>query len=156
MADKPITRSEEARMFKKQGLPLNTPVEDGRTFSAEYDKHWVRLTRAYFDFMSAVEDYGRSDGSPVKWRQLTRRLDAIRKEMQNCEAFAGKLCGGNVATPIFKSEQAEAEFQVLVFFITERAMPFVEFWEDTIDAVADGKARVIHGDDIPRWFDEEP
>jgi hypothetical protein len=130
------------------GVPLNAPVED-RTFSDEYGKHWVKLTGAYNKFMDAF--------LAGKSHLAKRRLNGIRKEMQNCDAFLIKLCGGNVVTPVYKSEQDKDEAGLLAWFLTERSMPFVKFWEETFDAlIKSGEARTFHDADIPRWFDDEP
>ena len=39
-------------------------------------------------------------------------------------------------------------------FITERALPFLEFWENAVAAVDAGTALTINLGDIPRWTDE--
>jgi hypothetical protein len=46
MTDTPITRLDDARVFKRLGWPTNMPVED-RTFSEEYNKRWSALTDAH-------------------------------------------------------------------------------------------------------------
>jgi hypothetical protein len=156
---KPITRLEDARVLRKIGAPLNMPIEE-RTFSPDYSNHWTDLTNAYAKFMIAVHEYsdGPRAGSPGKWRSVRRRLVALRKEMLNCDAFIGKL--GGIVTPgtkpVFKSEQDAAECQVLLLFLTGRAMPFVEYWEGAIDAVDAGTALTIKPGDIPLWFDKRP
>jgi hypothetical protein len=77
--------------------------------------------------------------------------------MRNCDAFVGKLSGtkkpGDV--PVFKSEQDGHECLLLSRFLTERAIPFVEFWEGAIDAVDAGATLTIEPGDIPLWMDGE-
>jgi hypothetical protein len=48
------------------------------------------------------------------------------------------------------------EGQILARFLTERAMPFVEFWRRTFDVMADedGTALTIRPGDIPTWLDD--
>ena len=55
---------------------------------------------------------------------VERRCVDLRKEMLRCDTFVGKSLAG---------ERSEGEGQILALFITERAMPFVEFWRRTFD-----------------------
>jgi hypothetical protein len=58
--------------------------------------------------------------------------------------------------PVFKSEQDEAECQLMACFLTERAMPFATFWEHAFTSAAAGDGEVlIRPSDIPQWFDPE-
>lgn len=38
--------------------------------------------------------------------------------------------------------------------LTERAMPFVEFWQHTFDAMAEDGVVTIEPSDIPLWLDD--
>ena len=42
---------------------------------------------------------------------------------------------------------------LLAWFITERAIPFIGFWEDAIDEVETGGRLTIALGDVPRWVD---
>jgi hypothetical protein len=155
---KPITRLEDARVLRKMGAPLNIPIEY-REFSREYSEHWFDLQNAHSKFMIAVYEFsdGPRAGSPGKWRLVKRRFVALGKEMLKCDAFVGKL--GGVVTPgdplVFKSEQDAHECQLLSMFLTDRAMPFADYWQDAIEAVDDGIALAINPGDMPTWFDAE-
>jgi hypothetical protein len=144
-----ITRLQDARVFKKKGWPLNMPVEE-RTFSKEYSNHWFDLMNAYGRFMIATREYsdGTRAGSLGQWRRVKRRLADLHKEMAKCNGFVGKLLKG-------KSEQDKEECALLSFFPTERAIPFVEYWNSVIVAVDSGTPLTIKPGDSPRWTDEE-
>lgn len=147
-----VTKLEHARAFKQMNMPLNTPVEE-RTFSAEYTRHWLRLMDAHGDFVQAVNDYttGARAGSPGKWKLMRRRLAALDQAFRQCVAFLGKL-GGDVAPPVFKTEQDEHEYAGLGYFLTEHAAPFLTFWGDAMDAVDAGASLTIKPGDIPPWL----
>jgi len=140
--DAMITKLEDARALKRVNLPLNLPVEH-RTFSAGYSEHWLDLMNAHGSFMSAVIEYadGPRAGSPGKWRLVGRRLDALRKGMLECDAFIAKL--------------DKIEGQMLAWFLLERAMPFVAYWESAIEAVNGGTPLTIKPGDIPVWVDDD-
>jgi len=61
--------------------------------------------------------------------------------MQRCDALVGKLTG--------------AEGALLAFFLTQRAMPFVEYWQSAIDAADNGATLTIRSGDVPKWTDDE-
>jgi hypothetical protein len=157
MTDKPITRLEHARILKQLNIPLNTPAED-RTFSQKYTEHWVALMNAHTEFMLAMCECfdGAQAQSPGKWRVVRRRLVALGRAAGRCVDFVAVL-GGNVPVgvePVFASEQDEQEYLLLAWFIAERAIPFIRFWEDAIDEVAAGGSLTIAPGDVPRWTDE--
>jgi hypothetical protein len=155
-----VTQLDDARVLKKLGAPLTMAIER-REFSQEYSERWFALMNAHTRFMIAVREYsdGPRAGSPGKWRLVRRRLVAVRKEMFNCDAFVGRLMSGIVTPgtePVFESEQEQREYFVLSHFITERAMPFLAYWEDSIDTVSAGTGLMIRPGDIPAWLDDDP
>jgi hypothetical protein len=156
---KPITRLVDARVLRKIGVPLSMPVEE-RFFSKEYSSRWIDLQNAHDRFMSAVQEHddGPRAGSLGKWRLVERRFADLHKEMQKCDASIGKLLGGEGLSKVHldtASEQDQHEGQSFAWFLTERAMPFVEFWQRTFDAAADeGGTVTIEPGDIPPWVDE--
>jgi hypothetical protein len=142
-----ITRLRDARVFKKLGKPLNMPVEE-RTFSKEYTKHWYALNKAHDKFTIAIKNYsdGPRAGSSGAWRLVARHFHTIKKEMQNCDAFVGRQLRGN---------PAQHECHVMAWFLTERAMPFMSFWESLFDTLMNSDETIsFNGADVPRWFDE--
>jgi hypothetical protein len=149
-----ITNIDDARFLKRGGLPLNTAVQH-RTFSEEYSEHWVRLMQAHSKFMGAVLDYTEHSGSPRKWKGVKRRLRALWKEGKRCDAFIGKRLGITGPREAL-SEDEERETLVLVQFLSERAVPFLEFWDGVIDEVEGGTALTIRfPDDVPPWCDAD-
>jgi hypothetical protein len=148
-----ITNIEDARALKAVNLPLNLQVEH-RTFSREYTRHWVRLMNAHGAFERAIEDYtaGPRAGSLGKWKLLRRRLDALESIGVDCLAFLNKL-GGDVEPQVFKSDQDRHEHDLLCFFLSERAVPFIQYWNEELDIVEAGcKLRIKQGD-IPPWIE---
>ena len=142
---KPVTRLEHARHLKQAGLPLNTPVED-RTFSAAYSKHWLPLMDAHAAFMRAIGEFSDTQ-APGKLTLAKRRLAALDAATARCVDFMSELDTSD-------AEQDMHEAALLQFFITERALPFLEFWENAVAAVDAGTALTINLADIPRWTDE--
>jgi hypothetical protein len=148
-----ITDIEDARFLKAANLPLNLRIKQ-RTFSLKYSRRWVDLMKAHTAFVRAVNKYtaGARAGSPGKWKLMRRRLTALDQAAVECIDFVDKL-GGNVQPPVFKSEQDGHEYMVLASFITERALPFIQFWADAVDAVEAGTAMRIDLGDIPPWIE---
>jgi hypothetical protein len=136
-------------------LPVNLPLEH-RTFSDEYSEHWFGLIEAHARFMVAVTDYcdGARSGSLGKWKLLRRRFAALGRSMQDCDAFVGKL-GGDSVPPVYKSDHDRGECYAMTYFLTDRAMPFAEFWQGVINAIDDGTPLTINASDIPKWLDVE-
>ena len=147
--DKPPSRLEDARLLKRAGLPLATPVEH-REFSQAYTKQWVALMDAHSAFMAALLEYCNGDQSPARWQQVARRLVALHnataRAVDFVEALNGRLASG----------QDQHEYALLLTSIVERALPFIDYWADVIDAVEAGASLAIRPGDIPRWIDEEP
>jgi hypothetical protein len=46
------------------------------------------------------------------------------------------------------------EVQVMAYFVTERALPFLNYWEDAFDAAENG-GMTVKPDDLPKWTDDE-
>jgi hypothetical protein len=87
---------------------------------------------------------------------VRRRCAALDDAASRCIDFAARL-GGNVAAgaePVFKSLQDKHEYALLSMFITQRAIPFIEFWANAIETVDDGTALAIEPGNIPPWVDE--
>jgi hypothetical protein len=143
-----VTDIDDARILKKMNAPLNLPIER-RTFSEAYTKHWMALLDAHSKFMSAVGEYadGPRAGSLGKWRLMKRRLARIYYEMQDCYAFVGEPNDG-------ESEQDAHESALLSLFLTDRAMPFVGYWQAVIEAVEAGGTLTFNPGDIPLWTDD--
>jgi hypothetical protein len=150
-----ITDLDDARFLKRAGLPLDLPLTH-REFSREYSEHWLGLMNAHSRFTIAVLEYseGARSGSSGKWKLVKRRFGDVRKAMRDCDAFVSKL-SGNVMPPVFESEQDEHECSLLSYFLADRAMPFVEYWQSAIAAVDGGTSLTIEPRDMPKWIDEE-
>jgi hypothetical protein len=159
-----ITKLEHARVFKKAGLPLDMQVEE-RMFSKEYTKHWFALMKAHHKFRIALNEAvaGPRAGSRTH-RLVGRRFVSLTKQMQICDAFVGKLLGGEQLSKRkdgTASEQDQHEGQLMAQFLTERAVPFARFWQDTFerhdDAVRNNTSvdMFIPFSDIPPWTDED-
>jgi hypothetical protein len=145
-----VTRLDHARALKRIGAPLNTPVEE-REFSSAYTDHWVDLMVAQAKFIDAIVSY--SEKARVgRWRIVKRQFNSLIEAGGRCVAFLGELrCGAN--PPVFKSDQDEAEYGAMSYFLTERAAPFVQYWREAIDKLDAGASLTIKPSDIPRWFD---
>ena len=141
--DAKITDLQDAKFFKRQGLPLDTPVEHFE-FSAAYGKHWLALNKAQNAFMKAAVSYvtGSKQTLP-KWKQAKKRLKDLKKAMRGCEAFIGKA-------------KNENEAGIMARFLVNQAMPFVAFWEEAIATAEGGDDFKFNAADVPLWTDPEP
>jgi hypothetical protein len=142
-----ITNPQDAKALKEIGVPCNTPV-DHHKFSLKFLRHWDSLVVAQVRFLNAVFKYA-SEGqnaSVRRRRQVGSRLDDITKAIRRSDAFVAG--GANL------SDQDEHEKGILALFLIQRAVPFVEVWRETIEAIADGTSSEIKWRDIPVWFDE--
>jgi hypothetical protein len=145
-----ITCLQDAKAIKKMGAPLSTAVVDHK-FSLEFSKHWEGLVYAQLSFLNAVFKYARGQNASVhKRREVGRGLDDIIKAIRRSDAFAGKLGDAN------RSDQDRHEQNILGFFLIQRAVPFVEFWQEAIEALDHGVSLKIKPCDIPVWFDDVP
>jgi hypothetical protein len=153
-----ITKIKDARILKRMGVPLNTPIED-RALSEEFSQHWARLHMAHDRFISAVLKY-RDDGKWTQgnWKRFKQSYKALGDEANRCDTFLGKLAGikSPDETVSFKSEQDANEAQLLSYFLAKRAVPFLQYWQDVIAALESGREVEINPADVPRWFDPEP
>jgi hypothetical protein len=132
-----VTELQDAKALKRMHLPLNTPMEH-REFSSEYTRHWVALLEAYAGFMVAVIKYSGTT-SEAKWRTVVRRYNELVTLTEK--------------EPPFKDEN---ERVILAMFKEMRAIPFLEYWGDLIDAVEDGvEGLVIKPGDAPLWTHPE-
>lgn len=142
-----ITRPQDTKALKEIGVPCNTPVAHHK-FSLKFSRHWSSLVVAQVRFLNAVFKYAAEgqNASVRRRRQVGSRLDDITKAIRRCDAFV--VGGGN------RSDQDEHEKGILALFLIQRAVPFVEFWRETIEAIANGNSSEIKWRDIPVWFDE--
>jgi hypothetical protein len=133
------------------GVPLNFPVED-RTFSKEYETHWKKQLKAQYNFMKAIYDFidGKEEAALSLRQQLLllRKFKVLRREVRRCDAFITKRIDGDPA------DQKTQQVQVMDCFIRERAIPFINYWEDAFQAAERG-GMTIKPDDIPKWTDDE-
>jgi hypothetical protein len=141
-----ITRLRDAKALKEIGVPCNTPVSHHK-FSLKFSRHWGSLVVAQVRFLNTVFKYAAEgqNASVRRRRQVGSRLDDITKAIRRCDAFV--VGGAN------RSDQDEYENGILALLI-QRAVPFVEFWQETIEAIANGTSSEIKWRDIPVWFDE--
>ncbi len=141
MTHKP-TNLEDARALKRMGVALNTPVEK-REFSAAYSKHWFKLMDAHAAFMVAA--YG-DISTPRAWRHLCRHLRRLDRAAVRCLDYA-------------KADAAEGqdrdEHALMGWFVIERAVPFITYWDEALAAAEDGAELAIRPGDVPRWTDED-
>jgi hypothetical protein len=135
-----ITNIENAKALKRMGLPLNTPVVEERTFSADYSRRWFALMKAHDDFCGALGNYVEAPSFPM-WKRLRKSLNGIAREVKRADIAVGKLKDPN-------------EQVILALFLRERAVPFGEYWTDALDAVEDGAALKITEANL-RWIENE-
>ena len=142
-----ITRLQDAQAPKEIGVPCNSPVAHHK-FRVKLDRYWDSLVGAQLRFLNAVFGYAAEgqNASVRRRRQVGSRLDDITTAIRRCDAFV--VGGAN------RSDQEEHEKGILALFLIQRAVPFVEFWRETIEAIANGTSSEIKWRDIPVWFDE--
>ena len=133
-----IINIHDAKAFKRMGMPLNTPVET-RYFSEAYSRQWFGLDKVRDAFMFALYDY---DGETVKWKRIKKRFDGLIKAVNRCNACIGKLEDPN-------------EQMILHAILEQRAVPFLQYWEDALDAIDNGATLTITPADWPRWTEED-
>jgi hypothetical protein len=136
-----ITDIQDAKAFKRMGVPLNTPVTETRTFSHAYSKQWFSLGKAHDDFCGALADYIEAQSVPV-WRKLCKSLNGIAREVKRAEVRLGKF-------------EDSIEQALMVAFLQQRAIPFFEYWAQALEAVDDGATLEITPADWPIWTDED-
>jgi hypothetical protein len=142
-----ITRLQDAKALKEIGAPCNTPVAHHK-FKVKLDRYWDSLVGAQLRFLSAVFRYAAEgqNASVRRRRQVENRLDDITNAIRRCDTF--------VVGDANRSDQDEHEKGILALFLIQRAVPFVEFWQETIEVIANGTSSEIKWRDIPVWFDE--
>jgi hypothetical protein len=148
-ATKPV-QLQDARVMQRMGLPLNTPVET-RTFSKDYSKHWLAMMDAHGKFMTAMFVYCSSDQSPSRWHQVKRKLHMLDQKVIRAIDTLEQLGEAGLG-----SEQEQHEYALLRMFVVERALPFLSYWNDAIEAVEAGGSLTITASDIPRWTEQQP
>ena len=116
-------------------------IED-RTFSDEYSRHWMALMAAQQDFMRAMHRHIAEDPTPRHFRNAKRAFKMLSRAMQRCDAYIEKTTD-------------DIEGQILAHFLTERAMPFMAFWQRLIDTAESGREVRFKASDIPPWTDDD-
>jgi hypothetical protein len=130
---------QDTKALNKMGAALNSPGAHEK-FGPALAKCQDRLVCAQLRFLNTVFRYARGKHSFYKRRQVGRRLDDIREAIRRSDAFADRL--GDTNRSDLKS------------FLSERAAPFVEFWQNAIEALDNGLPLEINPKAIPIWFDE--
>jgi hypothetical protein len=130
---------QDAKFFKRQGLRLNK-VEHFE-FSAAYTKHWLALNKAEAAFENSFKEckLGISVG---QWKEVKKRMKDLRKAMDGCHAFIGKA-------------KNKDEANTMAWFLVNRAMPFVEYWQKAIATIDRRGTFKLNPDDVPPWIDDE-
>ena len=145
MTDKPPADVKHARFLKRAGLCRS--IRRSRAAPSGYSRQWFALMDAQQAFMTALHEY---DGSPARWRRAKARLRGLDKTGARCIAFMAERAR-NPAT----SAQDIQELAPMQWFITMRAIPFVDYWVNAFDAVDNGAELTIRPGDMPRWVDDE-
>jgi hypothetical protein len=141
------TRPQDVKALKEMDSSLNTPAPHHR-FSLKFSKLESALVLAQLRFLRAAFKYvPEGQNASVRKRQrVGSRLDDITKVIRRCDAF--------VVGDASRSDQHELEKGILELFLVQRAVPFVEFWRESIEAIANGASLDIKWRDIPVWFSE--
>jgi hypothetical protein len=129
-----IANLKDARAMRRMGLPLDTPVEH-RVFSKEYSHHWFALMDAHYKFMDIMYEFVDAS-TPAMLKRVRRRFD--------------KLVALVKTSPRFEDATERA---ILATFKQKHALPFLEYWTDALDAIADGTGLTIYPGDIPTWVE---
>ena len=139
-----ITSLRDAKARKKPGAH--------REFSHEFHKHWDRLVYAQVGLLNAIFQYAAvgTNASIRKRRKVGHRIDDLTYAICRSDAFAARFADAS------GSEQRKYEQGILASFLIQRAVPFVEFWQEAIEALDRGVSLEIKPRDIPIWFDEVP
>jgi hypothetical protein len=142
-----VTRSRDAKALNEMCASLNTAVVHDK-FGLKLSELCDALVIAQLRFLRAAFKYVQEgqNASVRKRRLVGSRLNEIAKVIHRCDAFVGK--------PANRSDQDEHERDIVVRFLIQRAIPFVEFWQETIEAIAQGASPEIKWRDIPVWFPE--
>jgi hypothetical protein len=137
------------KALNEMGTPLNTLVVHHK-FCLKLSKLCDALVIAQLRFLRAAFKYvPEGQNASVRKRRLVEsRLDDITKVIRRCDSFIGKVGGAN------RSDQDEHEREIVARFLIQRAVPFVEFCQETIEVIAQGVSPKIKWRDIPVWFPE--
>jgi hypothetical protein len=141
-----VTHPQDTHTEDPIGAPLNAPVVRW-DFSRNFTRHWDGLVYAQVRLLNAVYDYAavRQKACVRKRRTVGHRLDDIRRSVRWSEAFARSLDKAS------RSDQDRCEREILARFLKKRAVPFVEFWQEAIEALDHGISLEIKPADIPIW-----
>ena len=136
-----ITNIQDAKALKRMGAPLNTPVVKRFVFSEAYSRQWFGLMKAHNDFCGALPDYIEVQSVPT-WKRVRKSLNGIAREVKRADIRIGKF-------------EDQNEQMILGQFLVQRAVPFIEYWVDALDAVEDGATLTITPADWPKWTEED-
>jgi hypothetical protein len=136
------------------GMPLNTEVKDGGSFTREYSKHWGRLMKAHSVFIRAILVYS-GLATRAGWKQVKKSFKALRQEAKHCDDYLCKLLNVTNGEPKPKTELDMVQACVLGYFLKERAIPFLDFFQGIIAKLEGGEAASFRGEDVPLWTDPE-
>jgi len=137
-----VASLQDAKALNVIDAPLNTPIAHHH-FSLKYNKLCDALVLAQLRFLRAAFKYvpEGQNASIRKRHRVGSRLDDITKVIRRCDAF---VVGGASG-----SDQHELEKGILERFLVQRAVPFVEFWRESIESIANGASLDIKWRDIP-------
>ena len=136
-----VTDLQDAKFFKRRGLPLNTSIEHFE-FSPGYTKRWLALNKAEAAFVTAFKEC-KPGISVGQWKQVKRRLKDLKKAMDRCHAF------------IIGRAKNKDEANIMAWFLVNRAMPFVEYWQEAIATIDRRGTFKLNPADVPPWVDDE-
>jgi hypothetical protein len=139
-----ITNIKDARVFKRARLPLDMEMTK-RTFSAEYSAAWFRLIKAHERFdrkLNKLVDAAFKNRPTERIRdRLPKLLAEMKTEMLNADEFVGRPSN---------SDQDEHEVQFMAYFLTERMVPYVDFFDHVFTRDVSFSLS-----DVPKIFDPE-
>jgi hypothetical protein len=135
-----VTDIQDARVMKRMGAPLNTPVEH-KVFDGPVSKHWLQIAKAEIGFDDAFAAYIErpNAGELGKFRLMKRRNEALHKAAANASLFVEQY------------DQDLAQ-QFLLSELVGRSLNAVTWWRDTLSACEAGETLEIALGDVPRAF----
>jgi hypothetical protein len=140
-------RRQDVKGPKEMCASLNTAVVHDK-FGLKLSELCDALVIAQLRFLRAAFKYVQEgqNASVRKRRLVGSRLNEIAKVIHRCDAF--------VIGAANRCDQDEHDQNTLALFLSQQAVPFVEFWQETIEAVANGASLEMKWRDIPVWFPE--
>jgi DNA invertase Pin-like site-specific DNA recombinase len=125
------TTLENARVFKRMKMPLNTPVEN-RTFSPEYTRHWVLLMDAHGGFMLALAELKKAGAV----RLFAEKKSGARADRPQLRKAIASLGTGDVllVTRLDRLARSSRDLLNILHEVAECGAAFkslAEAWADT-------------------------